>query len=401
MHALARAPLARSVSFPELMNVVHLTDSPFFGGPERQMLGLAVNLPKSITTTILCFRDNGSGAPFVHRLGEAKIDARMLTAANPHFVAMVADVVGELKAKRANVLVTHGYKADILGFVAARIARVPILAVSRGWTGHTRKVRLNEALDRLFLRHVDGVVCVSDGQAVKIRRAGIPGKRVHVIRNAIDTTRFAAKDPASRATLQAMFPAPRDVIVAGVGRLSPEKGFDVLIEAARLTTARLPGAGFVLLGDGPERQLLEERVRAAGLQGSVAFAGFRSDVDRLLPGADILAQSSHTEGLPNVVLEACAAGIPVVATAVGGTGEVIRDGVNGFLVEPGNPVALADRLLELMVSPDLRQSMGESGRQVVRCEFSFADQCAKYERLFASSAVSPSRPVAGVQRFVT
>ena len=383
------------------MNVVHLTDSPFFGGPERQMLGLAVNLPKSINTTILCFRDNGSSAPFVQRLGESKVDARVLTHANPHFVAMVADVIGELKAKRAHVLISHGYKADILGLFAARIARVPILSVSRGWTGHTRKVRLNEALDRLALRHVDGVVCVSDGQATKVRRAGVPADRVHVIRNAIDTTRFAVADPASRSTLQAMFPTPRDVIVAGVGRLSPEKGFDVLIEAARITTARVPGAGFVLLGDGPERSALEDRVRAAGLEGRVAFAGFRSDVDRLLPGADILAQSSHTEGLPNVVLEACAAGIPVVATAVGGTGEVIRDGANGFLVEPANPVALADRLLELMVSADLRQSMGERGREVVRREFSFADQCAKYERLFASPVLSPPRAVAGMQRLVT
>ena len=365
------------------------------------MLGLAVNLPKSIHTTILCFRDNGSSAPFVQRLGEANIDARMLTHANPHFVAMVADVVRELKAKRAHVLISHGYKADILGLAAARIARVPILAVSRGWTGHTRKVRLNEALDRLVLRRVDGVVCVSDGQATRVRRAGVPADRVHVIRNAIDTTRFAVADPAARSILQAMFPAPRDIIVAGIGRLSPEKGFDLLIEAARITIARVPGAGFVLLGDGPERHALEERVRAAGLEGRVAFAGFRSDVDRLLPGADILAQSSHTEGLPNVVLEACAAGIPVVATAVGGTGEVIRDGVNGFLVAPGNAVALADRLLELMVSADLRQSMGESGRGVVRRDFSFADQCARYERLFASSAVSPSRPVPGVQRFVT
>lgn len=383
------------------MNVVHLTDSPFFGGPERQMLGLAVNLPKSIQTTILCFRDNGSSAPFVQRLGEAKVDARMLTHANPHFIAMVADVVGELAAKRADVLISHGYKADILGLVAARIARVPILAVSRGWTGHTRKVRLNEALDRRFLRYVDGVVCVSDGQAAKVRRAGVPANRVHVIRNAIDPTRFGETDPTSRVTLQELFPSPRDVIVVGVGRLSPEKGFDQLIEAARIVTERVAGAGFVLVGDGPERHALEDRVRAAGLAGQVVFAGFRGDVDRLLTGADILAQSSYTEGLPNVVLEACAAGIPVVATAVGGTGEVIRDGANGFLVEPGNPRALADRMLELMRSPDLRRSMGENGRQVVRREFSFADQCTKYERLLASAALSPSRPLAGEQRFVT
>lgn len=364
------------------------------------MLGLAVNLPGSIRTSILCFRDNGSSAPFVQRLSAAGVEARMLTHMNPHFIAMVADVLGELRAKAAEVLITHGYKADILGLIAARIARVPILAVSRGWTGHTRKVRLNEALDRRFLRHMDGVVCVSEGQAAKVRRAGIPPHRLHVIRNAIDPSRFGLPDAGSRTVLQEMFASPRDVIVVGVGRLSPEKGFDQLIDAAGIAATQVARAGFVLVGDGPERAALEDRVRAAGLEPCVAFAGFRADVDRLLAGADILAQSSHTEGLPNVVLEACAAGIPVVATAVGGTGEVIRDGKNGFLVEPGNPPALADGLLKLMHSPDLRRSMGDHGRQVVRREFSFAEQCAKYERLLYSMALSPSRAVAGVQHLI-
>src|SRR5204863_10123545 len=110
-----------------------------------------------------------------------------------------------------------------------------------------------------------------------------------------------------------------------------------------------------------------------------AFAGFRTDVDQLLPAADILAQSSHTEGLPNVVLEACAAAIPVVATDVGGTREVIDDGVSGFLVPAGNPSALAGRLASLVNSSELRHQMGERGRALVRARFSFARQAEEYQ----------------------
>jgi glycosyltransferase involved in cell wall biosynthesis len=367
-----------------IMNVVHLTDSPFFGGPERQMLGLAVGLPASIRTSILCFRDHASAAPFLERLAAAGVPARMLAHANPHFAGMVGDVVGELRRLRADVLVCHGYKADVIGWIAARIARVPVMSVSRGWTGHTRKVRLNEAIDRRMLRRMARVVCVSEGQAAKVRRAGVRGDRVRVIHNAIDTTRFTMADAGGRALLEAMFPAPPELIVVGIGRLSPEKGFDRLVEAARLVVAGSPRAGFVLIGDGPDRAALAEQVRAAGLDAHVVLAGFRSDVDRLLQGADVLAQSSYTEGLPNVVLEACAAGIPVVATVVGGTGEVVQDGVTGYLVPAGDAGALADRLLALLRSPAQRREMGDRGRDVVVTHFSFASQCAEYENLFAT-----------------
>ena len=132
--------------------------------------------------------------------------------------------------------------------------------------------------------------------------------------------------------------------------------------------------------------MLEGLVREWRLQSSVVFTGFRSDVDRLLSGADILAQSSHTEGLPNVVLEACAAGLPVVATDVGGTNEIIEDGVNGFLVPAADPKALAQRLLDLVRSRDLRHRMGNRGRDLVRARFSFARQAAAYEELFVALA---------------
>src|SRR5687768_781545 len=363
------------------MNVVHLTDSPFFGGPERQMLGLAVNLPPRIHTTILCFRDNNSSVPFLERLREAGIDSRMLPHANPRFIRIIGDIVAELRAARANVLLCHGYKADILGWTAARLVGIPVLAVSRGWTGHTAKVRLNEALDRLVLRRMDGVVCVSGGQADKVRRAGVAPERVHVSRNSVAPTRFSITEASGREPLEGLFAHSPDVIVVGVGRLTSEKGFDYLIDAARRVVANEPGTGFVLIGDGPERGRLEAAVSSAGLQDRVVFAGFRTDVDRLVAGADILAQSSTTEGLPNVVLEACAAGVAVVATDVGGTSEVIRDGHNGYLVPPRDPALTAERLVELVRAPALRRIMGERGRGVINAEFGFTQQCAQYERL--------------------
>jgi len=363
------------------MNVVHLTDSPFFGGPERQILGLAVHLSPGIRTTVLCFRDGASCVPFLGQLTKVGIAARMLGHANPHFIAIMAEIIRELRARRADVLICHGYKADLLGWMAARRVGIRVLSVSRGWTSHTRKVRFNEGLDRWILRHMDRVVCVSDGQAAKVRRAGVHHDRIRVIHNAIDLARFDRPDVGGRAILESLFPTPPALIVIGVGRLSPEKGFDQFVEAARILAPRYPTTGFMIVGDGPDRAMLEGRVREAKLVDRFVFAGFRSDVDNLLPGADVLVQSSYTEGLPNVVLEACAAGIPVVATDVGGTSEVVQDGVNGYLVPSGDPEILATRLGELLSAPAQRRSMGADGREFVRKEFSFARQSADYLEL--------------------
>ncbi|MCE9532830.1 MAG: glycosyltransferase, partial [Planctomycetes bacterium] len=146
-------------------------------------------------------------------------------------------------------------------------------------------------------------------------------------------------------------------IVVAAGRLSPEKGFDVLVEAAGLLRQQHSDLRFVLFGEGAERPLLERRIQELNLQGSFILAGFRDDLDRWLPWADVVVLPSFTEGLPNVALEASAAGVPVVATAVGGTPEVLRHGETGFLVPSGNPAELAKRIAELGGDADLRQSM--------------------------------------------
>ena len=377
------------------MNVVHLTDSPFYGGPERQILGLSMVLPPSVQTTILCFRDHASSLPFLKQLDAARIAARMIDHANPHFLAMIADVAAELRGERTDLLACHGYKAGVIGWFAARRVGIPVIAVSRGWTAHTLKVRAYEALDRRMLRRMDAVVCVSAGQAAKVARTGVARDRLHVIHNSVDPARFRNGGTAGRAILEGLFASPRSAIIAGIGRQSPEKGFDQLVDAARLLVREDDRVGIVLVGDGPDRPMLEALVRASKLESSVVFAGFRTDVDRLLPGADILAQSSHTEGLPNVVLEASAAGLPVVATDVGGTSEIIEDGVNGFLVPAADPPALARRLLELVRSPELRHQMGDRGRDLVRARFSFARQAAAYEELFAKVARLASAPRVG------
>jgi glycosyltransferase involved in cell wall biosynthesis len=264
-----------------------------------------------------------------------------------------------------------------------------VIAVSRGWTAATLKVRVYEMADRVSLHAMDRVVCVSAGQAAKVRRAGVPAYRVVVIHNAIRTDRFDNPNGESyREALRSLFPEPPGRLVCAAGRLSPEKGFDVLVEAAAILRQQRDGhkpldIGFVLFGDGPLRPDLCRQIAEKGLERRFILAGFRQDLDSFLPFFDLVVLPSFTEGLPNVALEAFASGVPVVATAVGGTPEVVEDGVSGFLVRPGDPPALASRILAAFQDEENRRQMGIRGRQRVRDHFTFEAQSQRYQHLFA------------------
>lgn len=362
------------------MNLVHLMASPFIGGPERQVLGLARAQADQHRTTFLSFAERGLARPFLDRARQDGFEAVELASNFPWVTSAVREVADQLRRLQADVVMTSGYKPDVIGWRAARAVGIPVVGIAHGWTGATLKVRLYEMLDAWAMSWMDAVVAVSEATAERVRRAGVPAARVTVIRNALDATAYDRPNPDARRMVEALFPSPSSSpIVAAVGRLSPEKGFDVLVRAA----ARWPSdIRLVIFGEGPTRPLLEELIRSEKLADRVLLGGFRNDLAAVLPGLDLAVSSSHTEGLPVAVLEAMAAGLPVVATAVGGTPEVVVEGVTGTLVRPNDPAALAERLVWLLNHPQ-RRAMGEAGRHRVRDEFTFAAMAQRYEQLFA------------------
>jgi glycosyltransferase involved in cell wall biosynthesis len=432
---------------PDRLTVLHLTASPCYGGSERQMLELGRELQGSCRSVYASFLEEGRCWDFVREATRQGFSAHAISHDTPRLVAVYRELTALLSSVRADLLCCHGYKANLLGLFAARRLGIPVIAVSHGWTGESLRVRLFERLDRCILRWMDKVVCVSEAQAQKVRQAGVRPDKVVVIRDAVRPERFDNPDPAFRERLLQLFcpcdrdagsdtgnpsadtsrttavepAAPQDarpdVVICAAGRLSPEKGFSVLIDAAAIvlksrsvafgadhdgagchvppSSCAKPSAtrsiGFVLFGDGVLRQSLTRQIAALGLENRFILAGFHQDLDRYLPHCDLFVQSSFTEGLPNVVLEACAAGVPVVATAVGGTPEVVEDGVNGCLVESGDPAALTRRIVWMAWNDGQRRNMGACGQQTVRERFSFLGQARQYGRLFNSLLSSDGR----------
>lgn len=374
------------------MHIVHLTASTLFGGPERQMLGLGRHLPTRFRSTYGSFAEGGRCEPFLAEARAAGFPTFRLSADTPDVPGALDELARLLRDTSVDVLVGHTFKPNVLGRLAARRVGIPVVAISRGWTWESLKVRVYETIDRVNLRFVDHVVAVSDGQAERVRKCGVPSTRLSVIRNAARLAAFADPDPVFRDRLRGLFPAdiPVSHVVLAAGRLSPEKGFDVLVEAAAEVMRTHPAAGFVLFGEGGEQAKLETRVADLGIANRFRMPGYTADLDRYLPWADVVVLPSFTEGLPNVALEASAAGMPVVATAVGGTPEVVADGDTGFLVPSGQPAPIAGRVSELLADQPLRKQLGAAGRERMRREFSFEAQAEQYAELFdrlASRAV--------------
>ncbi len=365
-----------------MLRVVHLMASPFYGGPERQVLGMARHLPSEVESAFLSFAERGLAQPFLDEATRLGFTAKALRHNTPRYLSCVAEVADELRRLNARLLCCSGYKPDLVGWRAARRVGIPVMSISHGWTDVTWRVRFYEALDRWILRRFDAVACVSQAQADKVRRAGVPQEKIAVIRNSIGSEAFVNPDALVRAEMESWFASKPRWLIGSAGRFSPEKGFAVFVQAAARVAQQRPEAGFVLFGDGPTRPDLERLIGAVGLRDKFVLTGFRTDLVRFLPNLDLGVMSSYTEGLPVILLELGAAGVATVATTVGGIPEVIDDGQDGCLVPAGDPQALAERIIALLDDDVRRRAMGDAARNRVKHDFSFAAMGRQYHELF-------------------
>jgi glycosyltransferase involved in cell wall biosynthesis len=276
-------------------------------------------------------------------------------------VAGLLELVRLLRRERPDIVHASSSKAGVLGRLAAAIARIPIrIFTVHGWafTAHSGlSSRLYRWADRLVRPLTTVTICVSmQERAAGLAAGTCVAERTVVIPNAIDVENAPQ---ASRAR--------EKPLLVSVGRLKAPKDFATLVRAL----ARLPSESFeaLIVGEGPERPRLEEEIEELRLGEVVRLAGERRDVPEVLAGADVFVLSSCSEGMPMSVLEAMAAGLPVVASRVGGVPELVVDGETGLLVATGSPEELAAALERLIAEPQLRQRLGAAGRARARQEF--------------------------------
>ncbi|OGS01914.1 MAG: hypothetical protein A2V88_13645 [Elusimicrobia bacterium RBG_16_66_12] len=292
-----------------------------------------------------------------------------------------------LRRGRYDVVHTNSSKAGILGRIAAAIAKVPVVVHTvHGWGFHPRQSALRlgfyTALERACAPRCDRLIVVNEadrdtGLALRIGRP----EQYLLMRSGIEIEAFRDVKISLSAARERLGVPPEAFVVGCVGRLSEQKAPLDLFAAFERVARECPAAHLVMVGDGPLRGAIEARIVEAGLSDRVHLAGLRRDVPKCLRAFDVLALSSRWEGLPRVFSQAMAAGLPIVATRVAGAADAVRDGENGFLVEIGDAVGLAVRLLELAHDSTLRQRLGAAGLARVE-EFSARRMVGELQMLY-------------------
>jgi len=253
--------------------------------------------------------------------------------------------------------------ADLMGGIAARLTGVPVV--------HTRRVDNPEARGLVALKYRlhDRVIAISEGIARVLRGEGLPPEKLRVVRSAVDWRRYARPGDRAAAAARLRVPAAGPWL-AVVAQLIERKGHRFLLRALPPLVAAHPELRVFFFGQGPQGPDLAREIRALGLGTHVTLAGFRDDLDEILPCLDLLVHPALMEGLGVSLLQAASAGVPIVASRAGGIPEAVRDGENGLLVPPGDVAALGAALAALLADPARRRALGAGGRALMAREFS-------------------------------
>ncbi|MBN1558195.1 MAG: glycosyltransferase, partial [Lentisphaerae bacterium] len=291
-----------------------------------------------------------------------------------------------LRADRIDVLQTFTHYSNMIGTVVGWAARVPVRVASQQ-NARRAAPRWMLRLDACVAnsRCVHMMTAVSEAtRRFSIETQGMRAEKVRTIYAGIDMDAVPPRPSGeARRTLRRRLGLPESGrILITVARLHPQKGHGTLIAAARGVCAEFPDVRFVWVGDGPERARLEAAVHAAGLDSAVILLGVRMDIWDLLAAADVFVLPSFWEGLPNAVLEAMAAGLPVAASRVDGCAEAVEDGVTGILVEPGDPVALGEAVRHILRDARLADAMSQAGRERVHRMFALRETVRCYNALY-------------------
>lgn len=360
-------------STPRRLRLLYVVGNFVAGGAERHLLELWSRIDRDrFEVTIACFHREGQFTREVEALGwpihELGLGRRIYDLAGLRGLLRLVHLTF---AVRPDVI--HGYLfgPNLFAVLAGRWCRVPAVVVAKRNMDAFESPR-QAWLQKLAHRWATHVTAVSSAVADSVVALGVARARITVIPNGVDADRFVT--PPTGAHVLKTNGTP---LVGSVGCLAPRKDYATLLDAMALMRDR--PFEVALIGDGPERAALEARAVSLGLAHRVRFLGERADVDRLLPEMDVFVLSSREEGIPNALLEAMAAGRPSVATAVGGTPEVMQDGETGWIVPPASPERLAAALDHALGDPVEATRRGDNARRHARASLSIDAMVRRHE----------------------
>jgi len=366
------------------IKILDLRDTDEIGGPGKTVLETyrAIDHARfDVHLGIFRSLDDHSDTPFLQAARAIGMPVHEVRGRGPYDPMLIRRLAALVRSEAFDIVHPHEASSDVITLAMRAIHRVPIVSTAHGWIGNSRKGRFMVNLDKRVLRRFDRVIAVSHKLQRDLIAAHVPAAKVTLLHNAIVLDKY--RRTGERGALDALIgrQVPRPVLVS-IGRLSPEKGHADLVDALARVAKDGRRMSAVFAGDGPSRPNLESRIRAAGLQDWVHLPGYVQEPARILQDADLMVLPSHTEGLPNAALEAFALEVPVLATRVGGTPEVVTDGVTGRLVPSQSPQDLAAGITSFLDDPETWRRWARAGRRVVETNFDFSARTRKLEAIY-------------------
>ena len=375
--------LDRPLPLTRRRRVFFLVDSLNVGGTETQAVELALRMDKArYEVTLGCMQKEG---PLLQKLSGSGIEVIEFRPRGgfdtPSGLYQLLRMSQFLRKRKFDVVHTHDLWSNPMGIVAAKLAGTPATVSSQRDLSHdawyrSRRSRIHRRIQKMSSAVLTNAKSIRDGLVDE----GFDPEQVRVIYNGVDLERFRT----ARRDRERLFPGLRGCkLVVLVGNMHSEvKGQRLVIAAAPQILDRFPNTRFILAGDGELRPKFEKEVCEVGVESSFMFLGRRSDVPEILAACDIAILPSFAEGMPNAVLEYLAAGLPTVATAVGGNGEVVEDGISGILIPPKDPEALATAVCRLLENENLSAQIARNGHARVRQKFSFENLIEEVDKLY-------------------
>ncbi len=354
------------------MRVIHLSKMSGAAGSEGHLLALLPGLrARGVDARLWVLAEPDSPLDeYLARAGALGVPTERLTIRRDFDLALLWRLARHLRYERPDILHTHLIHADLYGVLAARLAGVPRVVSSRHNDDRFRTRPPVRLLNRALWRGIDAGIAISGAiRAFSLRVEGAPAERLHTVPYGLDPATIPAR-PDARAALRAALGLPADALLVGsVCRLVEQKGLLYGMRGFAAVAGEIPGAHYVIAGDGPLRPALEAEARALDVSERVHFLGWRDDAHAVFAALDVFLAPSLWEGFGLVFLEAMAHRLPVISTTVSAIPEIVVDGETGWLVPPRDTDALAGALRAALTDPAARQARGANGRARLEAEF--------------------------------
>jgi L-malate glycosyltransferase len=367
------------------IRILHVIETLETGGAERVLASIVNGLPRdSFSSFVCCTKNTGSVAKDISNVAGPIIELHRNSGNSYKTACLMAAVLRKLR-----IDLVHGHNWSTFcetvlgGYIAGTKTIVNTIhglqAPSPVTARESAKRLVRTAAERVLARLSNQICSVSNKVREDVLRStSLSPNKVTVVYNGID---IPAGEPVASPSADETGVRHPELVLCWAGRMAPVKHLSLLLEAVALINDRIP-LTLILVGDGPERTPLESKVKELRINNSVNFVGYSHEVNRWLRSADIFVMPSHYEGFSVALLEAMAAGLPVIATAVGGNPEIVLNGCTGILVPPNDPSSLAAAILDLHHHSDNRRKMGTAGRDRVSSEFSMDRMVSQYIRIY-------------------